>query len=325
MDRAPIHVFISKVDKNKYLSLTPESLLDKDGKWFVELFYKHISSLLSRDIRGENVLVKPNLLKAKAPECVTSGLAIVAAVISLREVGARVTVGDSPAFGHARQVVGSLGIGPILKRLGVETISLDSPVKVSLPCGAKIAVSKHALDRDVIVNLPRLKAHCQTGMTGAVKNLYGTVPGFRKGLYHVKYGKELSLFSRMIIEIGQLLPETISVLDAINCMHETGPTVGKPIFLGVVASSTSTHALDTAMYHAIGAEPDMVPIWKEARKLGLKGTSINELTFPWLEPKDITEAKKFKIPRKLDPVAFNPVRFLLGRVKSVARRIGIMS
>ncbi len=323
-DTKSIPVYISQVEKRQIDALKPGDLLTQKGRWFVNLLEKHLSSNICDELRDKKVLIKPNLLKARDPLCVTSPLAIVGSAISLIEKGAKVSVGDSPAFGSATQVLKSLGITKILQDLGVKIVCLNDPYPVTLPCGAKISVSKHAISSQLIVNLPRLKAHCQTGITGAVKNLYGTVPGFRKAFYHVRYGRDERLFARMILEIGQLLPATLSLMDAVVVMHETGPTGGRPLYLGAVASSVSAHALDTSMYMAIGAEPASIPIWMEARAMKIPGAFTKNLSFPWIEPKDIIKARDFKIPRELKPIAFRPERFILGRLKSLGRRIGII-
>ncbi len=36
------------------------------------------------------------------------------------------------------------------------------------------------LDADIIIDIGKLKTHCMTGMSGAVKNMFGVVPGLMK-------------------------------------------------------------------------------------------------------------------------------------------------
>ena len=315
-----LQVFIQKIDKENYLSLQPKDLLERKGTQFLDTIHRLLEAVLPRKISGLKILVKPNLLKAGDPDCVTSALFIISVITYLKERGATVTVGDSPAFGTAKQVLKGLKILELLNEQGVSISSLSKPQRLRLPCGVTVAVSKEALDAQLIVNLPRLKAHCQLGVTGAVKNLYGTVPGFRKALYHVLYGSRPSLFARIILEIGQILPETVSIMDACVCMGETGPTGGKPIWVGSLGASISSHALDTAFYHAIDATPQNVPVWQEAIKVKEPGSLFSNLSFPWLSPKDI-KTDSFILPHRLDPVTFNPVRFIRGRLRSLVRSI----
>ena len=311
-----LQVFIQKIDKEIYLSLQPKDLLEGKGTQFLDTTRRLLEAVLPRKVSGLKILVKPNLLKAGDLDCVTSALLIISVISYLKKRGATVIIGDSPAFGTARQVLKGMKILELLNEQNIPVTSLSKPQKVRLPCGVTVAISKEALHVQLIINLPRLKAHCQLGVTGAVKNLYGTVSGFRKALYHVLYGSRPSLFARIIIEIGQVLPETVSIMDACMCMSETGPTGGKLIWIGSLGASRSSHALDVAFYHAINATPQNVPIWQEAIKVNEQGSLLNNISFPWLSPKDI-EADFFTLPQVLEPITFNPVRFVKGRLKSL--------
>ncbi len=316
-----VSVFIKRINQDAFAQESHDAISSDS----IYELANHIDELLnpiwSKKISGLNLLIKPNLLKAKEPLCTTSAPVIIATAMVLKEKGASVTVADSPAFGSALQVLRYMGVYGILKSMDVKMADLSDPVKKCLPCGLKISISKMALDADLMVNLPRLKAHCQTGVTGAVKNLYGTVPGFRKALYHMIRGRDVPLFSRMIIEIGMLLPKQITIMDCSTVMHETGPTGGKPLWLGIIASSLSAHATDTAIYKMINASPESIPIWKEARKMGITHAFCENIDYPLLSPNDVTEGRDFKLPERLDPITFNPIRFVRGRIKSALRKI----
>ncbi len=316
-------VFIKRVNKKEFYGLHPRDIINGRNQDFIKDLDVLLGTVLPGNITGLKVLVKPNLLKPGDSLCVTSWQLIAALALLLKQNGAEVTVGDSPAFGSAIHVLKGMGIYEFLKKAGISCTALSNPKRVRLPCGVEVSISGTALDVDMICSIPRLKAHCQMGITGAVKNLYGVVPGFRKALYHLLYGKEPSLFSRIIIEIGQKLPPSMSIMDATLCMHRKGPTGGRPLWLGIIGSSTSPHALDTAFYEAIGATTKMVPIWKESRKLKLPGAFLEDISFPWLSPNDIKEAGDFMLPRELEPITFSPIRFVKGRLKSLVKKLVI--
>ena len=44
--------------------------------------------------------------------------------------------------------------------MGVEIVGLDRALNVRLPMGIEVGISKLALEADLIVNVPRLNAHC---------------------------------------------------------------------------------------------------------------------------------------------------------------------
>ncbi len=45
-------------------------------------------------------------------------------------------------------------------------------------------LAKPLFDADVVINVPKFKTHSSAIYTGAVKNVFGCVPGLRKAKYH---------------------------------------------------------------------------------------------------------------------------------------------
>ncbi len=290
------------VTKNKIRKIAVYIIKDNGNPTlFVQ---KILDPLLPISLSDKTVLIKPNLLKAKDPLAVTSPWLILECAKILVDRGASVIVADSPAFGTAERVIKHLGIYDKLTSLGAKICTLKGPKRVKIE-GLNIAVgiSEIALKADIILNIPRLKAHCQMGITCGVKNLYGTVVGFRKALYHMLYGKKKEYFSKLIIGVVQKLPPTITLVDATIAMHKKGPTGGEAIKLSLLASSESPFAVDTAIYKII------------------PGTVFDELCFPIMNPRDIHLKTPFILPYPLEPITFSPFRFLKGRIKSMAKKI----
>jgi uncharacterized protein (DUF362 family) len=284
-----------------------------------------IEELRPEGVAGLKVLIKPNLVKPGDLLAITSPEVIVAAARAAKALGAHVTVADSPAFGSAERVLKRAGIYGTLRRNGIGVATLCRPKKFLLPSGIALGISRMALEADLIVNLPRLKAHCQMGITCGVKNLFGTVVGFRKALCHTRFGGDRAAFSDMILDIGRLLPERITIADCLTAMHVTGPTGGRPLEMNILAGSGSEVALDTALYLAIGAQPDKVPLWKAAMKRGLPGSRPAEITYPAsrsaVRPEDARPKEPFMPPSELSPLVFSPTRFIKGRIKSLLKRL----
>src|SRR5450759_2906222 len=140
---------------------------------------------------GERVLIKPNLLKASSPEAaVTTHPEIVRSVIRLvREAGGVALVGDSPGMGDLRKVCEKAGILDVVQEEGAVLVSLDEAVEVKNQGRfQRFEVARAAYEADAIINLPKLKTHGMTTLTGAVKNLFGCVPGKRKVQWHLTTG-----------------------------------------------------------------------------------------------------------------------------------------
>ncbi len=280
-----------------------------------------MNTFLPDNLLGTNILVKPNLLKAGDPLCVTPPETILATATILKDMGAKVMVADSPAFGTAKKVLKSLGIINELQRRGIEVSSLKDPVRKRLPCGIRIGISRTALEAGLIVNIPRLKAHCQMGVTAAVKNTFGTVVGFRKAMAHTLYGGDRALFSAMILEISQLLPPGLNMVDATTIMHVTGPSGGKPLSLGLILASPSAVAVDTSAYHILGLAPGQVPLWHTALERNLYGSRLEDLRFIKEDLRAIQLPTRVSMPKDLQPLTFNPMRLLRGRIKSLLKKL----
>lgn len=266
---------------------------------------------------GARVLLKPNLIAAGAPSLACTHAGFIAAVAAwFLDHGCRVVVGDSPAFGSARKVAERQGIVRALWGMNVPIVEFRSRCSRRLPCGVTVGVAAEALDCDLLVNLPRIKAHDQMGVTMAVKNIFGIVAGMRKPWLHMRYGDSPLVFSRIILELQGLLPSHVAIADGIEVMHKHGPIHGESLALGSVASSSSAVALDTAMLALLELDCDRSPLWRVAAEAGLPGSRLDEIEFPLLTPSDFA-GSGFVAPRTLLPIRFRPWRYVRNSMKRV--------
>ncbi len=287
---------------------------------FTDQVFKTLFEAAGPDsLKNVHVLVKPNLVTPRDPLAASEPDFIGAVCSFLVEMGARVRVGDSPAFGSARRVAIKSGLLDALKGLDVEFSELDKPKKIKLPSGISVGISQKALDADLIINCPRFKAHAQAGITAGVKNFFGCVTGFRKAFAHCKYGDVGTLFETILTEIPAVLPPSFSIVDAITAMDTTGPSGGCPCNLGIIAASASPFAVDTVFYNMLNIPSDLLPVHREALRRELRGTNLNDISFPLERPQDFN-LEKFRLPERLQPFTFHPVRLVKGRLKSLYMR-----
>ena len=68
----------------------------------------------------------------------------------------------------------------------------------------EVHVAKPVIDADVVISLPKLKTHALTLYTGAIKNMYGTIPGGRKSKIHGITGCNAEQVSEALIDIFSL-------------------------------------------------------------------------------------------------------------------------
>jgi uncharacterized protein (DUF362 family) len=272
--------------------------------------------------RGVRVLLKPNLLSARSHghlACTDPGF--VAAVAEwFVEQGARITIGDSPAFGSAKGVMRATGIEKALAGLPVQLIDFDQAVQFKLPGGVAVGIARPALECDILVNLPRVKAHGQLYVTLALKNYFGTVVGFQKPWWHLRYGNHAERFASHLVDLLTVLPDGITFLDGIVAMHGTGPISGRPFPLGLVAGSLNPVALDSALLQILGLDHAKSALWQECVNRGLAGADPDVIYYPLLKPEELP-AVNFEVPQVLRPVSFNPLRMMVSACRRFAVRL----
>ena len=261
------------------------------------------------------VLLKPNLISVRHGTLACSEAAVILAVADwFLERGVHVSLGDSPAFGTAHHALSKLGITDQLHRRGVQILDFKDAVSLQLPSGIRLGIAREAMECDLLVNIPRVKAHGQLLMTMAVKNCFGCVAGMRKPWLHMAHGGSHGHFSAILTELLEVLPPTLSLLDGIVAMSDTGPIQGKPCPLGVLGASMNPVALDTAFYAIVGVDPHRAPLWRACRHAHKKGIREEELVYPLLRPVDVL-ADNFPVPHRLSPIRFRPWRFLRNSIK----------
>ncbi|WP_163338335.1 DUF362 domain-containing protein [Desulfopila sp. IMCC35008] len=282
----------------------------------IDLLIKGI--LGNYNYRGCTVLLKPNLISSRGPALACTSREFIAGVARwFLEHGCHVKLGDSPAFGSVRSVLERHGIHETLKPLDVEIVSFKTVITRDLVSGASVEIAAEAMECDFLVNLPRLKAHNQVYLTCAVKNYFGTVVGMRKAMMHMRHGSDHSEFSDILVRIPDLFPSSITIMDAVEVMHRSGPLDGDPLRLQVVGASQCPIALDTAVLRMLGLASDDSPLWRAARDMNHPGCFLDNIVYPARNPDEVGEGR-FIPPDTLNPIRFNPLRLLSGLMRRLS-------
>lgn len=270
---------------------------------------------VSSGLHGKTVLLKPNLISAGGPDLAcTHSEFIAGAAIWLLELGAKVLLGDSPAFGSSGRVCEKQSITAALSGLDLRFVEFTTPLQKKLQCGRTITVAHEALDCDLFVGLPKVKAHNQMYVTLAVKNIFGIVKGVNKAKLHMTTGNSHEHFSQILLDLVRLLPPHLHLMDGIHAMHESGPLDGSELPLHCVAASRCPVALDSAILELLELDNTKSPLWRTARKREYAGSFTDNLVYPRLLPSHFHQSG-FVAPESLDPVRFSAVRFLSGMFK----------
>jgi len=229
---------------------------------------------------GEPVLLKPNLLSPDEPEkCVTTHPAVFRAVARLfQAAGSAVAYGDSPAVGSPASVAKKAGLAAVAEELGIALADFTTPVEVSFPEGRqnkKFVLAKAVADQThALVNLPKMKTHGLMRATGAVKNLFGCIPGLLKAEFHVKL-PNAHPFGRMLVDLNLCVKPRLHIMDGVLAMQGNGPRSGTPLPVHALLLSADPVALDSVVTRLMGMDPAVPPTAKYGQEAGL-GTYLPE-------------------------------------------------
>ncbi|MFB3896674.1 MAG: arsenic metallochaperone ArsD family protein [bacterium] len=275
--------------------------LSSDPQEFVN--NKAINDLIKKDTR---VFLKVNLLSGAKPEqAVTTHPVFVYALAKiLNDYGARVVIGDSPNAGipyrdsALKQVYTKAGLIEAAQEAGAELNYDTSIIPVSCKDGSLIKqfnAIKPAIEADVLISVAKGKTHGFTYITGAVKNMFGVIPGFEKAGYHAKL-QTLDRFSTMLVDIYEQVKPELSFMDAITCMEGDGPGSGDPRQVGAILASRNAHALDSVFSNIIGIDCQTIPTLRDA--LSRKLLNLDNIDIRGAQVAEV-QVKQYKMPATL--------------------------
>ncbi len=234
---------------------------------------------------GMRIVIKLNLVAAMQPDtAATTNPNLVCALVSmLQERGACVILGDSPGglynAAHLNHVYDITGLRSA-EKLGAELNQDYSQAVAKNPNAVQAKNFQYTayLDKaDAIIDFCKLKTHGMMGMTNAVKNYFGVIPGTMKPEYHYMYPKTED-FADMLVDLCEYFRPRLSICDAVYGMEGNGPTQGSPRFIGVLAASANPHALDLVCSRLLGFEPADIPTIVAAQKRALVQKTQEELS-----------------------------------------------
>ncbi|MFV0350924.1 MAG: DUF362 domain-containing protein [Oscillospiraceae bacterium] len=265
MPAAPVHIAKASYCDEQDLQKKVEELL---------LCLPQVQALKS----NSNVVLKPNLMSPRKPEeAVTTHPAVVRAVVlALQKKGVQsITIAESPGGPSTPRSIASLftacGVRQALQSTGavlyedIESTALAAP---NAKLVRRFSVLNPIAKADLIINLPKLKTHVLTGLSGAVKNLFGVVPGLQKAEFHMQFPQR-EHFGQMLIDLQQALPPTVHLVDAMLAMEGDGPGGGVPKDCGVLLAGQDPYAIDLALCSFIGMPAATVPYLQAGAAQGL--------------------------------------------------------
>ncbi len=277
---------------------------------------------------GISVVLKPNLLMKRTPEeATTTHPTLVSAVAEkVLELGAAsVLVAESPGGPYTKSSLNAIYSASGMAQAGSEHhFSLNQDFtyqEVTWPQGKACTafnVITPLVGADLIISLPKLKTHGMTGLSGAVKNMFGSVPGLQKPELHYRY-PERDDFTNMLIDLWECVHPAITIVDAVEAMEGNGPSGGSPKHMGLLFASRNPYTLDLALANLIDMPVPQIPILQNAI---LRGLCPAEFSPAFVVGDPFRPVPDFQKPRKknLDFVDVLPA-FLQRPCKRVMERV----
>jgi uncharacterized protein (DUF362 family)/Pyruvate/2-oxoacid:ferredoxin oxidoreductase delta subunit len=265
---------------------------------------------------GERVLLKPNMLSAKAPgKAVTTHPEVLRGVIELvKEAGGIPLVGDSPGIGGFRRVAEKSGILRVIEETGAEPAEFAETMEVAgQGVFRRFEIARPYMEADRLINIAKLKTHEMMTMTCAVKNLFGAVVGTGKAAWHLKAGADRGMFARMLLEIYLLRRPDLNIVDAITAMEGNGPGSGDPRHVGLLVGGINPVAVDIIAAEIAGIPKKLLHVERMAEKLRLDGAERARITTVGT-PLEEARVTGFRLPHISD-VQFGLPLFMKNRLR----------
>ena len=258
------------------------------------------------DVRGKTVLLKPNILYPKSPDCAvcTHPVVVGAAVRAFLDLGAaRVIAGESPAIAGSATAAKATGMYDQVIKNGGEWADFKEHVSVPCPDGKvvkSIDFAKQFLEADIVVSLSKLKSHQLMAYTGAMKNLFGLMIGLNKAQMHYRF-PEKEDFGNFLVDLNIAADADYAIMDAIVGMDGPGgPGAGDPIKLGFLAASDNVLALDWKCASLVGYDPNRIVYLRQALERGIWLNSADEIETLGA-PERSCRSSSFRIVREPSP------------------------
>jgi uncharacterized protein (DUF362 family)/Pyruvate/2-oxoacid:ferredoxin oxidoreductase delta subunit len=214
------------------------------------------------------VVAKPNLLMpAKEEKAIITNSEFYRAVVQIvKENNGTPVLVESPAIHSLERVIKKTAYARVVESEDVEVANPGITRTLTYDAGKKFKyfdISQAYFDADIILNLPKFKTHGITYITGAVKLLFGAIPGVEKSKMHLRAPAHddfaeflLDLYGAMTYGMEPSKP-IIHIMDAICVQEGEGPgPAGKARKLNAVLASENGIAIDYVASMIAGLEID---------------------------------------------------------------------
>lgn len=231
--------------------------------------------------KGVRVLIKPNIAAQSRPDqSATTHPAIIDALCQLcTEAKCTITIGDSSSFYQKSGTQRSLeisGITAVAKKYGAKVLPFEKAPLRKVGAGKALKnlwITNAVFEHDIVINVPKLKVHGLVQLSGAIKNMYGCIPGGTKQMYRelFQYRHDYHDFwGEPLVDVYTVTNPDLTIMDAVYGIEKNGPFAkGVSRYAGTLIASTNGVLVDVAACTMIGMEPKSVPAIRAAIERGI--------------------------------------------------------
>jgi len=270
------------------------------GKDYIKTAYDTLAASDIKNNLQKNIFVsiKPNLVVERpASGGATTHPEVVEGIIQfLKDYGIKdIKIIENSACGHSTKLAfRACGYEALQKKYGVMLKDLKDDKFISLKHeNIDYQISEIALNSDFLINVPVLKAHCQTRLTCCIKNLKGCMPQSEMRRFHA-----LGLH-KPIAGLNVLLKTHYCVVDGI-CGDLSFEEGGTPVEANRIIAGQNPLLVDSYCAQLIGYNPDDIAYLAYGKKFGVgeyysRETKVVELN---TEQKPVCQIKSDRIADK---------------------------
>jgi uncharacterized protein (DUF362 family) len=276
----------------------------------------------------QRIMLKPNLVSDDRRS--TTKPEVVRALATLmKNAGKDVSIGEGSAAVGGFNVTGSevfrlkntikleemqqavfdrLGYTGLAKELSVPLVNLHvgDMVDVDVPGGLaypRLSIHRSLTEIDLLCSVPMMKTHTMATVTLGMKNLIGLYPGLVywtvRGSVHDHAADAGSPgIAYEILDMVRANKLGLVVIDGSTAMEGEGPSDGSLVQMNVIIAGTNPLATDMVAANVMGFEPDEIPKFVTANKIGMQPRSLAEI--------EIRGETIASVQRKFKRPAINP-------------------
>ena len=225
------------------------------------------SDILSYIKPGMAVFIKPNLVVSRpASDGATTHPEVVEGIIIfLQKYGlTKINIIEGSWVGDStKRAFKNCGYEELSQKYSIPLIDLKNDGCTTLKHdGYSIEICNEALNTDFLINVPVLKAHCQTALTCCMKNLKGCISDAEKRRFH-----SLGIH-RPVAALNALLKTGYCVVDGI-CGDLSFEEGGNPVIANRIIAGQNPLIVDSFCAELIGYRPDEIEYLSYGRELGV--------------------------------------------------------